>query len=122
MSRVDKDEAREHRILMDVIVDAYDDEERAMGWYYYLEDKIQFPFTARCIKVMAKSPLHKGEQVTFIQMAPEDECVHEMFVEIKWQGRTLCVPLVQLQSLDVNEQTWEAVADWYYWIARGYEL
>ncbi len=35
MSRVEKDESREERILMEVVVDAHDEEERAMGWYYY---------------------------------------------------------------------------------------
>lgn len=64
----------------------------------------------------------EGEQVTVVQMVPEDECLHEMFAEIKWQDRTLCVPLVQLQPLNVDEQTREAVEDWHYWMARGYEL
>ena len=35
-----KDEIREERIHMEAIVDAYDPEERALGWYYYLENKI----------------------------------------------------------------------------------
>lgn len=119
---VHKDEAREDRILMEVIVDAHDEEEQAMGWYYYLDDKIHFPFIAQCIKVAAKSPLLEGEQVTVIQLASADECNHEIFVEIKWNNRTLCVPLVQLQPLDTNEQTQEAVEDWHYWMARGYEF
>ena len=122
MSKVDKDEVREDHILMEVVVDAYDDEERAMGWYYYLDDTIHFPFTAECIKVAAKSPLREGENVLVLQMASEDECMHEMFVEIKWQDRQLCVPLVQLQPIDVDGQTQEAVEDWHYWMARGYEL
>jgi hypothetical protein len=122
MHKVEKDEAREYRISMEAVVDAYDEEERSMGWYYYLDDKIQFPFLARCIQVITKSPLQEGEQVTVIQMAPEDECVHEMFVEIKWQDRKLYVPLVQLQPLNTNEQTIEAVEDWHYWMARGYEF
>jgi len=42
--------------------------------------------------------------------------------EINWNTRTLCVPLAQLQPLDVNEQTQEAVEDWHYWMARGYEF
>jgi endonuclease I len=34
MARIKKDEERENRIDMEVVVDAYDSEERAMGWYY----------------------------------------------------------------------------------------
>ena len=31
---------------MEIVVDAYGLEEQAMGWYSYLEEKLQFPFTA----------------------------------------------------------------------------
>ena len=33
---------------MEAIVDAYGSEERSMGWYYYLDNKLKFPFKARC--------------------------------------------------------------------------
>ena len=105
MAKVEEDQAREYRIAMEAIVDAYGPEEQAMGWYYYLEDKIQFPFEAPCIQVRHISPLGKEDQVTVVQMAPEDECMHEMFVEVKWQGRTCGVPLAQLQPLDVDEES-----------------
>ena len=37
-SRPGKSKAREERIIYGIVVDAYTREERAMGWYYYLED------------------------------------------------------------------------------------
>ena len=46
--RETKDKTREERISMEIIVDANGPEEQAMGWYYYLEEKLQFPFTALC--------------------------------------------------------------------------
>jgi hypothetical protein len=122
MDRVQKDETREHRISMEAIVDAYGPEEQAIGWYYYLEDRIQFPFEARCIQTRRISPLKEGELVNVICMAPEDECMREMFVEIQWQSRTFGVPLAQLQPLDVDEATEESVEDWHYWVGRGYEF
>lgn len=48
-AKAKRDEAREERITMEIVVDAYGPEEQAMGWYYYLQDTMQFPFTARCI-------------------------------------------------------------------------
>jgi len=36
-----KDEMREERIAMEAVIDAYDSIERAMGWYYYLHDKMK---------------------------------------------------------------------------------
>ncbi|NQT01372.1 MAG: calcium-binding protein [Planctomycetes bacterium] len=122
MDRVQKDETREHRIAMEAIVDAYGPEEQAMGWYYYLEDRIQFPFEAHCVQTRQISPLNKGEQVKVIRMAPEDECMREMFVEIQWQDRIFSVPLVQLNAIDVDEASEEAIADWHYWVCRGYEF
>ena len=49
MPKLRKNPIREERILNDFIVDAYGPEEEALGWCYYLENKIQFPFSARCL-------------------------------------------------------------------------
>ena len=38
VAKAKKDNRREHRINMEIIVDAYDEHERAMGWYCYLEE------------------------------------------------------------------------------------
>lgn len=68
------DEERERRISMEIIVDPYDEDERAMGWYNYLVDTLQFPFTATCIAKRAISPLKIGDEVDVIDMPNEDEC------------------------------------------------
>lgn len=44
MASIERDEAREARITMEAVVDAYGPEEQAMGWYYYLADRLAFPF------------------------------------------------------------------------------
>ena len=44
--KTELNEEREKRITMEIIVDAYGPEEQAMGWYYYLEDTIEFAFSA----------------------------------------------------------------------------
>ena len=122
MQRIEKDEDREHRIDMEIVVDAYDEVERAMGWYYYLEGKLDFPFRARCIVKLDISPLAVGEEVQVEGMPPEDACMYQMFVKIRWLGRELAVPLSQLEGVDVDSETEEAIEDWRYWVARGYQL
>jgi hypothetical protein len=117
-----RDEEREHRIEMEIIVDAYGPEEQAMGWYYYLEGALQFPFRARCIAERTISPLRVGEEVEVVGMASEDDCMHEMFVLIRWEGRTLGVPLVQLEGIDVDEDTAQTIEDWHYWVDQGYQF
>jgi hypothetical protein len=116
-----RDEAREERIMMDVVVDCYDEAERAMGWYYYLENKLQFPFLTRCIRERAISPLRVGDEVEVVGMASKAECEREMFVEMPWEGRrTLAVPLSQLEVTHADEETRQAVQDWHYWVDMGY--
>src|SRR5262249_50430538 len=63
MKRPKKDPIREDRIHNEAIVNAYRPEEQALGWYYYLENKIRFPFRAKCIVTELVSPLVKGETV-----------------------------------------------------------
>jgi hypothetical protein len=117
--KVKKDDKREERIMNEIIVDAHDDDERVMGWYYYMEDCLQFPFVAKCTKKIVTSPLEKDENVTVIKLADFDLCRHGISVIVKWQKKILGVPLEQLLPLDT---TIEAIEDWRYWIERGYEL
>ncbi|MDA8423455.1 MAG: hypothetical protein M0Z89_09005 [Nitrospiraceae bacterium] len=49
MTKSKQDKSREERIDEEIIVDCYGEGERAMGWYYYLEDRLEFPFTAQCL-------------------------------------------------------------------------
>jgi hypothetical protein len=121
-ARSHTDKAREKRITWEILVDAYTPIEQAMGWYYYLEDALKFPFTARCVAERAISPLKKGDEVEVIGMAPEEECEHEMFVLIRWERHGLAVPLSQLEGLHVGEQDRQAIEDWHYWVKQGYEL
>jgi hypothetical protein len=120
MKKTKRDPIREDRIQNEAIVDAYGPEEQALGWYYYLENKIRFPFQAKCIRSTAASPLRKDETVEVRRLAPEDSCSSDMLVLIRWQGRNVAVPLSQLIPLDPDESTAEAVGDWHYWVAQGY--
>jgi hypothetical protein len=115
-----KDPIREDRIHDQAIVDAYGQEEQAMSWYYYLDDKIRFPFQAKCIAPKVVSPLRKGDTVEVRGMAPEDACSADMLVLIHWHGRKMAVPLSQLAVIDPDESTAEAIGDWHYWVAQGY--
>lgn len=85
-----------------------------MGWHCYLEEKLAFPFKARCIAPRTISPLRKGEEVEVLVMAKEDDCMREMFVLIRYAGRKLGVPLAQLDPIKPDKAMREAVEDWRY--------
>lgn len=109
--------------MEEIVVDAHGAEERAMSWYYYLEDKLRFPFTATCIVKRAISPLRVKDEVNVIRMAAENVCAHDMFVTIRWEKQRLAVPLSRLKPVPASDsQTTRAVADWHYWLRMGYEF
>jgi hypothetical protein len=113
---------REARIVDEIIVDAYTEEERAMGWYCYLEGEMRFPFEAECVKQRAISPLRKGEKIQITALAPDEDCAHQILVLGRWSGRILGVPLAQLRPIDVDEATAQAIADWHYWVAHEHQF
>jgi hypothetical protein len=115
------DKFREARIAMEIVVDCYNQVECFGGWFWYLEEKLEFPFRARCVTRREVSPLKKGEEVEVIGMLDEGwDNPSEILVRIKWQGRKLSVPLAQLEGIGVNGLAAEAIADWHYWSAQGY--
>ncbi len=111
---MDENPEIEERIQNEIVVDCYDSEEVAMGWYYYLDDHIGFPFMATCFKELDISPLKKGEKVPVTGMSDINYCTSTMLVQIKWQDRSFSVPLSQLESDEKNdnEDTLEAMEDW----------
>jgi len=120
MKRPNENREREDRFTDEVVVDAYGEEERAMGWYYYAADNIAFPFKARCALKRSTSPLKAGDVVEVTGMAAEDDCMQELMVLIKWDDEDLAVPLIQLESPGSTGLTRQVLADWKYWVDRGY--
>ena len=122
MSQREKDKIREERIMNEIMVDAYGEEEHALSWYYYLDDVLSFPFMAECSIQRKTSPLRIGEKVKVLEMSPEDDCMGEVFVQIEWQGREMGAPLAQLKPIGVDSETRQAIEDWHYWVKMGYEF
>ena len=79
-------------------------------------------FSARCVVRRATSPLQPGDKVEVVGMPSEEDCEHDMLVMIRWKRRQLAVPLMQLEGIEVDEETQQAIEDWQYWVGRGYEL
>jgi hypothetical protein len=118
-----KNETREQRISLEAIVDAYDSSERAMGWYYCLDGKMKFPFRARCRLARPISVLKVKEEVPSPRHAAGRGMRHRnVFVWIRRAGEQIAVPLAQLQPLSKDQETQEAVNDWFYWVDRSYEM
>ncbi len=122
MAKPETDAAREHRISMEIVVDAYDDEECAMAWHCYLEEQLAFPFEARVRHAMAASPLHSGENVSVIRLAHDELCRVSIFVWVRYNQQEIFAPLAQLAPTSADKNTRRAVADWIYWHDQGYSF
>jgi hypothetical protein len=122
MLQIKENKEREKRIEMEIVVDSHNEMERAMGWYYYLQNGLKFPFKARCIQKRSTSPLKIGNIVEVIGMGEEDDCMHDMYVKIKWDNAVLSVPLSQLEGIKPNKKIKQVMEDWEYWIKRGYQF
>ncbi|MEM7126384.1 MAG: calcium-binding protein [Chloroflexota bacterium] len=120
MEQIKRNEEIEDRIAFDVVVDAKDADEVAMGWYYYVGENAQFPFRAQCIEEKSGSPLKLNESVNVTDIASGEDCANEIRVLVELMDRTLSVPLAQLKPIDVDKETAQIVDDWHYWVGRGY--
>ena len=109
---------REARIIDEIIVDAHTDDERAMSWYYHLENELRFPFQAECMKQWPISPLRKGERILITALATTKHCTHQILVIGRWGDRSLGVPLAQLRPIGADKATARAIADWHYWVTH----
>ena len=123
MKQIPENKAREDRISDEIIVDANGEDEVMMGWVTYLQDNLACPFEAECIQEMKISPLRKGEKVTVLELLDDEENLgSDFFVRIEWSGRKMGIPLTQLKPLKADKETQQAIEDWQYWKARGYEF
>ena len=116
MATTSHDDDREQRISNEIIVDAYNGDEERMGWYGYLEENLNVPFQA----------LWDGENVEVLAMSSEEDCEQEMKVEVRYsEGQSqdiFSVSLSEIDPVDTDETTTEAISDWKYWVGRGYDF
>lgn len=126
MPKFEIDESREDRIVNEIIVDAYTEEEQALGWYYYLESKLSFPFKAKWKSEGRKSTPTEGAEVEVLEMSSEEDCTEDMFVEVIYrEGKTkdvFSIPLSDIEPIAGDSATTEAIADWNYWVNKGYQF
>ena len=122
MTQVSIDAVREQRITYEIVVDCYDEYEVSMGWYCYLDDRLDYPFQAQWSGPEAS----ESEIVQVVSMASEDECKTDILVEIERQDDEMTVvdyvPLAEITPLDNQPERTTAIEDWQYWLAQGNRL
>jgi Calcium binding len=111
------DPVREHRIDYEIIVDAYNEYEAAIGWLTYLQEHLNFPFEATY-----HPEDEEARQVTVQDLENDEEALDQGFIEfnIEIDDDGECwVALEEITPLESNPEAVQAVEDWRYWLARG---
>lgn len=108
------DEEREHRIDYEIIVDAYDQEEQNMGWHYYMEETLNFPFKAE-VKIKKRNQTELIQKVDVLELTSDEGFKNDMKVGVSYNEDVFNVPLLSLTNIEADEKTIEAIEDWRYW-------
>jgi hypothetical protein len=104
----------EHRIHDEIIVDAYDDYEVKMSWYYYMEEKLNFPFHAT-FEIKKRDGSKEIKRVEVVELTCGVEFGDDMTVGVAFDDYVHSVPLLSLMDIEADEDTLEAIGDWVYW-------
>lgn len=112
------DKKRDARIEDEIIVDAYDDEEVASGWYHYLQDTLEFPFRAY-VRMENPEQANLLILVTVLDMADIRFCsVRAIWfrAHVKLSRWYFYIPASEIMEVEAGKETVQALADWKYWI------
>lgn len=107
-------EERQYRIDYEIIVDAYDDHEVNMGWYYYYNDDLQFPITATA-KLKRRNGKQEEVEIQLVDVASEPEEELKFGMVMTMQGFVFPISLLQISSVDTTDENLEMLNDWLFW-------
>ncbi|MBV6443387.1 MAG: hypothetical protein EPGJADBJ_05126 [Saprospiraceae bacterium] len=108
--------AREQRILYEIIVDCYDEEEEMIGWYYYFADNLKFP-----IEATVRLPLHGGKmeekKVQIVELDTRSETGKAIRLGVVERGseRVHYISPGDIARLETSPENLEIINDWIYW-------
>ena len=66
--------------------------------------------------------LKPGDHVTVRRILDAEDSRGPFSAIITWKGDELAIPLSQLRVVNASTELTEALADWCYRVARGYEF
>ncbi len=109
----------QQKIDYEIIVDCHDEIEVSMGWYYFMEEAIKFPFRAVAGIKKRDGSIEKKE-VTITGLASDEEGFmnNDFDLEMEQSGYIANIAFSKLNSIKASSVTLEAFKIWNYWIAK----
>ncbi len=112
----ENDKERKHRIHYEIIVDAYNEYEQAMGWYIHMNDNLEFPMQAK-VKLRLRGGKTEEKTVKIVEIDPKSEGSLTLRLGIT-EGKSDRVQYISLEdivSIQTTEENLAFLNDWLYW-------
>lgn len=117
-------EEKRHKIDYEIIVDCYDDHEVNMGWYYFFEKTLEFPFEAAMfIKSRdGKSKLKKVDVLGIATKEGDFDNLQEIALEVSPKESEIIMEagISKLKNLKGSQANREAFEIWNFWKSGQY--
>ena len=105
----------------EVVVDAYDDSEVYMGWYYFMSERLKFPFKA-VATIKKRNGSTEESTVEVVEDATDGDrfkC-QAYYVNVDYEGVMMKVEVGDLKPINASEETLKAITVWQYGKENGY--
>lgn len=113
-----------HKIDDEIIVDCYDDYEVQMGWYYFFEEELEFPFEAE-IGIRTREGTTNVTTVDVLGIATEEgdvDHLQEVSLEVSPQKSELIleIGISKLSNVKGNQAVRDVFEIWNFWKSGKY--
>lgn len=107
----------QHKISYQIIVDCYEDHEVNMGWFYFFQDEVNYPFEA---EITVKNRLGEKRLVKVAVLGVSDEAdfdIQDITFEVNLQEEDIIidVDIAKLKNIKGDKSAKEAFEIWEYW-------
>jgi len=112
-----KNEVYEEKIHNEILVDCKDYYEQNMSWYNYVDDELQFPFTAE-IELHRRNGQKELKRIEVVKLSEDSsnfEALFDLKVDIDMHEYLIEIPLMNLKNVQESERTIEMIEIWKYW-------
>ena len=108
-----------YKIRNEIIVDCYGDYEVNMGWYYFFEEALEFPFEAETV-IKYRGGKVNHTKVDVLGIATEEgkfDNISEIQLEVSPKGQQIIldVGISKLENVEGSESVEEALEVWTFW-------
>ncbi len=107
----------QYKLDYEILVDCYDDYEAATAWQQYLEETLEFPFTATA-QLKKRGGTTETKPVTIVGIPDNGQRYldHDFNLQMEQGDYVVSVAWSALSNIQASDETQEALAVWAFWV------